>query len=353
MRTLLAIAAFAIWGCRPVDDAEPGSAPTVPSEEPYVLARWRGGEVDRDDVRDRVGGDLRELEIRYLLARHDLVARTVEHLVDESILEREARARGFGDVDALLAREVDGRLTEPTDEAIAALYPARAAQLAGAPLEYAAPILREELRRRERERAYRTYLAELRTRAGLEQALPWPDLPRVDIPIADHDPTDGPADAPVTVVEFADHACTWCVAAGDTLMRLREAWPAEVRVVWKDFPLAGDPRALPAAIAAQCADEQGRFWHMHAKLLSAQHALEDDDLLRHAADLGLDPEAFEDCLVSSRPVEGIYADLEVARAASVRAAPTFFVNGIVVPGVQPWGSFSGIVERELERTASR
>lgn len=358
MRTLphrISALLLLLAACRPDAGAEAGPADSLavlnaPAE---VVARWEGGSITAEQVESRIGAELRELEIRYQLALHERRARVVEQLVDAALLEEEASARGLANVDDLLDREVEDKVPEPTEQQIAALYPAVAEQLGGVALDLARPVLRDRLVRQAREARYRKFIEELREEARLELRLPYPELPRIHVEIAPHDPVLGPNDAPVTVIQFAEYTCTWCVESGDALRRIREAWPKRVRVVFKDFPLTGNPRALPAALAAQCAREQDHFWEMHDRLLSQQHALSDTDLVEHAVALQLDRDRFEDCLFSSRPVDGIYEDLAQGREAGVRGTPTWFVNGILVPGVQPWPVFVDIVERELERTASR
>lgn len=349
------LAILALTACQPADEAEirrihvQAGAP----EPTEVVARWKGGDVTMAEVEERIGAELRELEIRYLLAQHERRLRTIDQLVDAALLESEATRRGLDSIDALLDVEVEQRTPEPTEQQIRALYPAISDQVGGVSLDLARPLVRDRLVRHAREQRYREFIEELRIAAGLEVDLDYPDLPRIDIPIASHDPVWGPTDAAVTVVQFAEYTCTWCVESGDALRRVHETWPEEVRVVFKDFPLAGNPNALPAAVAGQCALEQGRFWEMHERLLENPGSMGEADLVAHAAALKLDRDRFEDCLLSSRPLDGIYEDLALGRSTGVRGAPTWFVNGIVVPGVQPWAAFAAIVEREIERTASR
>lgn len=356
MRTLFpTLALLALSACNPTDNVGLREDPIrlVAAEPNEVVARWKDGDVTMAQVEERIGAELRELEIRYLLAQHERRLRTIEQLVDAALLEAEARRRGLPSIDDLLDVEVEQRTPEPTEQQIRALYPAISEQAGSVSLDLARPLVRDRLVRHAREQRYREFISELRDAAELEFELAYPDLPRIDIPIAKHDPVWGPENAAVTVVQFAEYTCTWCVESGDALRRVQETWPDKVRVVFKDFPLAGNPRALPAAIAAQCASEQGRFWQMHERLLDNQHALAESELVEHAGKLDLDLDRFEDCLLSSRPLDGIYEDLALGRSAGVRGAPTWFVNGVVVPGVQPWAAFAAIVEREIERTASR
>jgi len=120
-----------------------------------------------------------------------------------------------------------------------------------------------------------------------------------------------------------------------------------VRLVFKDFPLASHNGAIPAAEAARCAGEQGRFWEYHDLLFVAQPAFARADLLTYAARLGLPAEAFTACLDSGRYREAVKADVAEGRAAGVRATPTFFVNGQRLVGAQPYEAFRDAIQEAL------
>lgn len=138
----------------------------------------------------------------------------------------------------------------------------------------------------------------------------------------------GDPDAPVTVVEFGDLECPYCRAAGPVLRRLVEESDGRVRLVWRHFPLFQlHPHALAAALAAEAAGAQGRFWELHDRLLDQQDRLTDDDLRAHAAALGLDP----DDVVGERAerfAEAVRADYADGLALEVPGTPTVFVDGV-------------------------
>jgi protein-disulfide isomerase len=119
------------------------------------------------------------------------------------------------------------------------------------------------------------------------------------------------------------------------LGRAIAAFPDRVRLVYKDFPLASHPRAVPAAEAARCAGEHGRFWEYHDLLFVGRAAFSDADLRTYAARLDVPLERFAACLASGRHRPAIAADAAEGRAAGVRGTPTFFVNGRPIVGAQP------------------
>ena len=144
---------------------------------------------------------------------------------------------------------------------------------------------------------------------------------------AERDHVRGPVDAPVTLVEYGDFECPYCVEAAAIITKLREKLPDELRYVFRNLPLADvHPNAQLAAEAAEAAADQGRYWEMHDRLLS-QDGLTPADLYRAASDLGLDLEQFSDDLRRRRFAPRVAEDVRSADASGVSGTPTFFVNG--------------------------
>jgi Na+/H+ antiporter NhaA len=137
----------------------------------------------------------------------------------------------------------------------------------------------------------------------------------------------GPAQAPVTVVEYGDFECPYCGQA-EPVVRELLAGHGEVRYVWRHLPLTDvHPHAQFAALAAEAAAAQGAFWPMHDLLLANQGALRRSDLLGYARQLGLDVAAFQAFLDEGRGAERVAADLDSADQSGVSGTPTFFING--------------------------
>jgi Na+/H+ antiporter NhaA len=137
----------------------------------------------------------------------------------------------------------------------------------------------------------------------------------------------GPADAPVTVVEYGDFECPYCGQA-EAVMRDLLAGHGDVRYVWRHLPLNDvHPNAQLAAEAAEAAAEQDSFWEMHDLLLSNQSALRPGDLVRYAEQLGLDIDRFRDHMRRGTGAEQIDQDVDSADLSGVSGTPTFFING--------------------------
>ena len=126
-----------------------------------------------------------------------------------------------------------------------------------------------------------------------------------------------------------------------------ETYGDRIRVVYRDFPLPNHPRATPAAEAALCAHEQGKFWEYHDTIFANQRALDDPNLKQFAADIGLDEAAFEACFDSRRFQERVALDYAEGGSLGVNATPAFFINGRYLSGAQPFSAFQQIIDEEL------
>ena len=157
------------------------------------------------------------------------------------------------------------------------------------------------------------------------------DLPRALTPPVDpaRDHVRGPADAPLTLVEFADFECPFCGRATGMVRELRERFGDELRYVVRHLPLVDvHPHAEAAAEAMEEAGAQGRFWELHDKLFDHQDELEFEDLLGYGGAIGIDVEEMARALEDGRHAERIAEDVRSAELSGARGTPTFYVNGI-------------------------
>ena len=152
-------------------------------------------------------------------------------------------------------------------------------------------------------------------------------------PVGTRDHARGPEDAPVTLVKYADYECPYCREAHPVLKELQERVGEQVRFIFRHFPLDSvHPRARRAAQAAEAASSQGRFWEMHDLLYERQGELGEVDLMRYAAELGLDLRRFEEDLSNDHQAWRIEEDRLGGTRAGVRGTPAFFVNGVRYAG---------------------
>ena len=139
----------------------------------------------------------------------------------------------------------------------------------------------------------------------------------------------GDPNAPLTLVEYGDFECPFCSRATGVVREVQERFGAELRYVFRHLPLPDvHPHAELAALAAEAAADQGRFWEMHDLLFEHQDELEFEDLIGYAADLDLDAERFTRALEEGRHAERIREDVASAEASGARGTPTFFVGDV-------------------------
>ncbi len=168
---------------------------------------------------------------------------------------------------------------------------------------------------------------------------------------ADDDPAIGPQDAPALIVEFSDFQCSFCARfATETLGQIVDTYGDQVRFVYRDFPLTSmHPYAQKAAEASQCAFEQGKYWQYSDLLFQNQQALDVDSLKGYAQQLGLDTDAFNECLDSGQYASEVQKDLSEGQSYGVTGTPTFFINGRLLRGAKPFSAFQAMIEEELAR----
>jgi protein-disulfide isomerase len=153
--------------------------------------------------------------------------------------------------------------------------------------------------------------------------------PKLSSPVStEQDHVLGPADAPITLVEYGDFECPFCGRSYPAVRRIRGELRDRLRFVFRHFPRPEHPHARHAAQAAEAASAQGHFWEMHDQLFEHQDALTDSDLARYASDIGLDVARFQRDLTSHASVERVQRDVQSAAHSDVHGTPTFFINGV-------------------------
>jgi protein-disulfide isomerase len=153
-------------------------------------------------------------------------------------------------------------------------------------------------------------------------------------PIAARDHVTGPANAPVTLVEYGDFECPSCRKAWPMVKELQRRLGDKLRFVFRNFPLTKlHPNAQHAAEAAEAAAAQGAFWQMHDRLFERQFALEDDNLFEYATELGLDADRIRAALGGGTYRARIKEDVLSGLKSGVNGTPTFFINGERYDGV--------------------
>jgi protein-disulfide isomerase len=168
------------------------------------------------------------------------------------------------------------------------------------------------------------------------------------VPLVDA-PARGGREPKVTIVEFSDFQCPFCGRVVPTLAELEKQYGADLALVFRHNPLPFHPQAMPAALAAEAARAQGKFWQMHDRLFADQTHLERADLDNNARALGLDMVKFAAALDGNRDKDRIDRDMAAAAKVGARGTPTFFINGRLVRGAQPIDEFKRVIDEEMKR----
>jgi len=164
-------------------------------------------------------------------------------------------------------------------------------------------------------------------------------------PVSSRDHQMGPADAPVVLVEYGDYECPYCGEAYPIVQALQRAVQDSLLLVFRNFPLAqAHPHAEAAAMAAESAAAQGKFWEMHDTLFEHQDALDDDSLAQYANALGLDINQFAKDMRDRRHQNHIREDFRGGVRSGVNGTPTFFINGARYDGPRDLRSMRAAIE---------
>lgn len=159
----------------------------------------------------------------------------------------------------------------------------------------------------------------------------------------------GAANAPITIVEFVDFQCRFCGRATETIDQVFQEYLGQVRFFVRHSPLPYHVDAPLAAQATLAAEEQGKFWEMHDKLMDNQEKLAREDVEAFAQEIGLDMAKFIQSLNVQAHKTRIETDIALAEQVGARGTPTFFVNGRKLLGAQSLEAFRVVIDEELAR----
>jgi len=161
--------------------------------------------------------------------------------------------------------------------------------------------------------------------------------------------TKGPATAKVTIVEWSDFQCPFCSRVVPTMKELEQAYGDDIRIAFKHNALPMHNRAKAAAIAAEAAGKQGKFWEMHDLLFANAKELTDENFAKWAGEIGIDVETFKKDLADPELAKKVDANQQQGTKLGARGTPAFFVNGRYLSGAQPADAFKKIIDEEMKK----
>jgi protein-disulfide isomerase len=169
----------------------------------------------------------------------------------------------------------------------------------------------------------------------------------VKIPVSGS-PVTGPPQAPLTLVEFSDFQCPFCVQAAPEIQAVLKAYPTQVKLIFKQFPLDQHSQAALAAAAALAAHRQGKFWPLHDALFAQRGKLSRDIIVKLAADLHLDMKRFTADMNSAEMRKAVDKDRDDGETAGVNSTPTIFIGGKHYNGSIKLAALKPILDQELK-----
>lgn len=302
------------------------------------LAVVGGQPIYDDDLLPFVQAQVFQLRLQ----EYEMKSRALENLVNQRLLEREAKRKRIP-VESVLEHEADAKVPEPTEAELQALYIVQQ-ELLKKPFGEIRAQLRQLLKQAKLRQARQDYYSRLREQAAVSIFL---QKPKVEVA---YDPARvrGTPKAPLVILEFSDFQCPYCRAVQPTLKNLLAKYEGLVSLAYRDLPLRDiHPQAQLAAEASRCAGEQGKFWEYHDLLFENQNKLNREGLVEQARALKLDETPFDSCLSSGRYKAQIEQDRQLGLRAGVSGTPGFIINGNLFTGNLPQDAFEKAIQEAL------
>jgi protein-disulfide isomerase len=268
----------------------------------------------------------------------------IDEIVGDRLIDAEAKLRGIPRA-KLVDEQINAKAPAPTDAEIEKWYKDNPARVQGASLDQVRAPIKSLLVQERTDVARANFIEQLKLKTPVTVTL---EPPRVQMADGGH-PARGPSSAAIEMIEFSDFQCPFCQRANPTVDQVLKTYGDRIRFVYRHFPLPNHPNARPAAEAAQCAEEQGKFWEYHDRLFANSSKLTDGDLKAHAAAIGLDSAKFNACFDGHQQKARVDADIAAGESAGVNGTPAFFINGRAIDGAQPYDVFQRVIDEELAR----
>ena len=278
--------------------------------------------------------------------------RALHETLDQKLIDAAAKKKGVSEED-LYKSEVLSKVPEPTDDQVKASYQSRQ-DLKNSSFDEVKDRVRRDLKNeaiQQQRNAFIQGLWQLAVNDGELSILLAP--PRIEI-TPDGSRMRGDPKAPISIVEFSDFSCPFCLKAEASISAVMAQYPGQVKLSYRDFPLRElHPNAERAAEAARCAGEQDKFWEYHDQLFANQKRQDPEGLMDDARALNLDEPKFAACLSSGRYRQQIDQDVQMGSRAGIEATPGFYINDTFVNGAQPPEVYEHIVDQKLAALKER
>ena len=308
---------------QPQSDAKPVAVGEMRMDPNTVVATWNGQQMTYGQLYEKRKSVFSKLKFKYLQDLYAAEQRELEAYVIEQLVDAAAKAKNQTQEQYLT--EIANKASVK-DEDILKFYEQRVKQT-GQPLEEIRPRIAAFLMQSAQQEAVRAEFKRLLADAKLEVKVPAPEGAVISFDVAGR-PVKGNPNAKIKIVEFSDFQCPFCDKARTEISKVVAAFPNDVAFYFLHFPLDSHPEAHGAAIAAECANRQGKFWELHDKMFENQATLTAPNIDQFATQLGIDMAKFGTCKSDPEVAKMVAADQAQGEEAGVEGTPSFFINGI-------------------------
>lgn len=305
------------------------------SSEDSIVANVGGAKITMSDLEQEESGKLLAARYEY----YQVETKALNDLIDKKLLEQKAASEQIT-VAQLLDREINSKVKDPTEDQMRVYYEGVETDQ---PYEAVREKILEKIRQLRTEKAKSAYLQTLRTESTVYIVLA---PPSVTLEAMNPQMTQGPKDAQVTLVEFADYECPYCQRVAPDVKRLAAEFGGKISFAFKDFPLPMHARAEKAAEAARCASRQNKFWEFHDELFRSKE-LDTGELKAQAKALKLDSGQFDKCLDSGEEAAAVDRDRKEGIRLGINGTPSFFINGHFMSGALDYATLRQVIEQQL------
>ena len=274
---------------------------------------------------------------------YDGKRQALDDLIGKKLEENAAKAKGVS-VDAYVKTEVEDKVDPVTPADVDNFYTQNQRQFGSKSKDEVAPQINDMIKRNRVAQKRNELRASLRAATTVRTLL---EVPRMQVSPGDSQPR-GPKDAPVQLILFSDFQCPFCSRVETTLKQVKDRYGDKIAIYFRDYPLPFHQYAAKAAEAAACAGKMGKYWEYHDALFANQQALDVPSLKKTAETLGLDGNAFGQCLDSGEMKAKVDKDQQAGQGYGVSGTPASFINGRLVPGAQPFEGFQRVIDDELQ-----
>lgn len=318
------------------------AAPAATADTSKVMARVGNKEITEAELRKSFRGEIYQAENEYYTA----MKRILDRKIEEYLMEQEAKRKGIT-LPVLIQKEIEQKAGKVSGGDVQKFYDEnkRNPSFPNVPLADLEPKIREHLQAMNLNKRRQEYLDKLRGKAGVSILMTQPSIEVA----AGNNPARGPKEAPIQIIQFSDFQCPFCSRAEVTMEQVWKKYPGKIHHVFRDFPLNFHQQAHKAAEAAECANEQGKFWNYRDLLFKKEKGQDVAALKEYAKQLKLDSAKFDPCLDSGKFAAAVDADMKDGQEAGVSGVPAFFINGRMIAGARPLSDFTDLIDTELKR----